>query len=69
MSISFRDLFGPGEIDIDHARQFHAFHLGIFLGMELPQVPDPDHPDPCLLHLTTDPPLRLGDELKEMLDL
>lgn len=60
---------GPGWIDIHHPHQFHILHSGIFLGMELAKVADTDDADLDLFHLTRNPPLRLLDELEEMLDL
>ena len=65
----FGDGSGPGGIDIHHSHQFHSFHLGIFLGMELAKVTDTDDADLDLFHLTRNPPLRLLDELEEVLDL
>jgi hypothetical protein len=44
-------------------------HFGIFLGMELAEVTDPDDADFDLFHLTRKPSLRLLDELKEVLNL
>ena len=60
---------GPGWIDIHHPHQFHILHSGILLGVELAKVADSDDADLDLIHLTRDPPLRLSDELEEMLDL
>ena len=67
------NLFGygssPGRIDIRHSDQFHVLHPGILLSMKLAKVADADDTDLDLFHLTRDPPLRLLDELQEMLDL
>jgi len=60
---------GPGWINIHNAHQVHAFHLRIFFCMELAKVTDTDDSDLDLFHLTRDPPLRLLDELEEVLDL
>jgi hypothetical protein len=37
--------------------------------MELAQVTDTDHTHLSLIHLSADPPLRILDEIEEMLDL
>ncbi len=67
--ISFGDFLGTGRVDVHHTDQFHPFHFGIFFCMELAKVTDTDHTHPDLIHLTTDPPLRMLDEMEEMLDL
>ena len=67
--VSFSNFLGTGGIDIHHADQIHVFYLRIFLCMELAKVTDTDDTDLEFFHLTTDPPLRALDELKEMMDL
>ena len=60
---------GPGGIDIRHSHQVHSLHPGIFLGVKLAKVADTDDADLDLFHLTGNPPLRLLNEMKEVLDL
>ena len=60
---------GTGRIGVHHARQFHFFYFGIFLRMELAKVSDTNDTDPEFFHLTGNPPLRMLDEIEEMLDL
>jgi hypothetical protein len=67
--VSFSNFLGTRGIDIHHTDQLHVFYLCIFLYMELDEVTDTDDTDLEFFHLTTDPPLRALDELKEMLDL
>src|SRR4030042_6805625 len=67
-SASLSDFPGTRGVGGHHADQFHAFHLGIFLRMELTKVTNADHPHLDFFHLAADPPLRMSDKLEEMLD-
>ncbi len=68
-SVSFCDIPGTRGVDIYHTDQFHIIEVSIFFRMELAKVTDTDDTDLDLVHLTSDPPLGLLDEMEEVLDL
>src|SRR4030043_451530 len=68
-SISFRDIPGTRDVNVHHTDQLHIIDVSVFFSMELAKVTDTDDTDLDFVHLTSDPPLGLLDEMEEVLDL